>query len=178
MTASPTATVVTVHRRPDLVLSRPAETQHKTQSNPRERTVVKDPQSGKYFQLGPEETFLLLQLDGTRSPNEVCEAFGKEFGGSLAEDELAGFIEMGLRKGLLVATPRSPETFQLQTDQVSPSQRQPEFRTVDPPAANSRPALLSRLLQRALYWRIRLLDPERFLCWMEPKIRFVWTPTF
>ena len=32
--------------------------------------------------------------------------------------------------------------------------------------------------QSFLYWRRRLTDPDRFFGWLEPRVRFLWTPGF
>ena len=44
-----------------------------------ERFVVKDPRNGAYYQLGEQEHFLLMQLDGTRTADAVCVNFAERF---------------------------------------------------------------------------------------------------
>src|SRR5687767_1759650 len=72
-------------RRPDLVI-RPLGDDG--------RYVVKDPRSGRFYQLGEQEHFLLLQLDGQREASEVCVAFERQFGDALSADDLNGFLQM------------------------------------------------------------------------------------
>src|SRR5690242_1024690 len=81
-------------RRPDLVI-RPLGDDG--------RHAVKDPLSGEFFQLGPQEHFLLTHLDGRRSAADVCAAFVRQFGEPLSEDELTEFLEVARAQGLLSA---------------------------------------------------------------------------
>ncbi len=55
--------------------------------------VVKDPQTGEFFHLGEAEHFLLMQLDGQRTADEILAAFAEQFGEPLSEDDLDEFIE-------------------------------------------------------------------------------------
>ena len=50
-------------RRPELVIRAVGE---------RGRHVVKDPCTGSYYTLGEQETFLLTQLDGEHTAEDVC----------------------------------------------------------------------------------------------------------
>src|SRR4051794_30177844 len=63
--------------------------------------VVKDPQSGEFFHLGPEEAFLLGQLDGRLTAAEVRAAYEQRFSAPLDDDDLDGFIEMARGSGFL-----------------------------------------------------------------------------
>src|SRR5262245_56902830 len=65
------------------------------------RHVVKDPGTGAYFELGPEEHFLLTRLDGRRDPAAVCSAFERQFGQPLLEDELGEFVDLARTRRLL-----------------------------------------------------------------------------
>jgi multidrug resistance efflux pump len=117
------------------------------------RYVVKDPRTGEYFQLGAEEHFLLSQLDGEKDAASVREAFADLFGQSLTDEDLQEFIDSAREQGLL----HSAET-------VAGSSR------VSTPSPRSRQSLLS--------WRKNFFDPDRLFSWLEPKIRFFWTPAF
>src|SRR5262245_36890773 len=87
------------HRRPDLLI-RPLDGGG--------RYVVKDPGSGAYYQLGEQEYFLLAQLDGDRTPAEVCEAFEEKFGEPLAEEELQGFLDLATEQGFVPLAEEEP----------------------------------------------------------------------
>jgi putative peptide zinc metalloprotease protein len=118
------------------------------------RFVVKDPASVEYFQIGEEEHFLLLQLDGERDAAAICAAFEKQFGDPLSADDLDGFIDMAREQRLLQGAELSAAN--------------------DPQPAVPRP----KPKQSLLYWRKSIFDPDRFFNWLEPKIRFCWTRGF
>jgi multidrug efflux pump subunit AcrA (membrane-fusion protein) len=113
------------------------------------RYVLKDPQTGAYFQLGEEEHFLLLQLDGLRTAEEVCRAYQERFGSPLGEADLDEFIALARDQGFLQAT-----------------------------GETVRPGLKSADRHSLLYWRKALFDPDRLLTWLEPRSRFFWTRSF
>jgi multidrug resistance efflux pump len=110
------------------------------------RFTVKDPLSGQFFQFGPQEHFLLTQLDGGKSAEEVCAAFTRHFGEPLTEDELNEFLELVRGQGLL---------------------------SQDVPAAKPKPTG-----QSLLHWRKKLIDPDRAMTWLAPRLWFFWTRTF
>src|SRR5947199_27691 len=56
--------------------------------------VVKDAASGEYFNLGPEEAFLLLELDGRRGAGAILRAFEQQFGSPLTEADLDAFVDL------------------------------------------------------------------------------------
>ena len=63
--------------------------------------VVKDPRTGRYYNLGEQETFLLEQLDGVRTDEAIRAAFEAEFGEPLSDEDLGDFLEMAREEGLL-----------------------------------------------------------------------------
>src|SRR5262245_57066527 len=79
-------------RRPDLRISPLGETG---------QYAVKDPRSGQFFQLGTIEHFLLMQLDGRQTVQDVCAAFERQFGEPLDEESLQEFIELVCTQGLV-----------------------------------------------------------------------------
>src|SRR5579884_2327999 len=91
-----TATRIPPSRRADLLL-RPLgdDGQH----------VVKDPRTGAYFNLPPQESFLLAQLDGRQSVEAICAAFEKQFGEALSASDLDAFVQMVREQGFLVPDP-------------------------------------------------------------------------
>jgi hypothetical protein len=82
-------------RRSDLVI-RPLDTAG--------RYVVKDPQTGAYFQLGEEEHFLLGRLDGRQTAVQVGAAFVERFAAPLSDRDLEEFVGELREQGLLRAT--------------------------------------------------------------------------
>src|SRR5262245_49008498 len=65
------------------------------------RYVVKDPGSGSYFQIGEQEHFLLLLLDGQHGADAVCRKFEAQFAESLSAEDLDGFIALARRRRLV-----------------------------------------------------------------------------
>src|SRR2546421_1613091 len=78
-------------RRPELV-SRPFG---------EEGFLVRNRHKGESFQLGQEEHFLLAQLDGTRTAEDLCAAFAERFGEPLTPDQLQEFLDLAHERGLL-----------------------------------------------------------------------------
>jgi len=114
------------------------------------RFVVKDPRTGSYFQLGEQEHFLLLLLDGEHAADTVCRKFEQQFAEPLSGDDLDGFLALARRKRLLR------------------DEQQPDVPSVPTP----------RPRQSILYWRKSFWDPDRFFTLLAPKIPFFWTPGF
>jgi multidrug resistance efflux pump len=159
-------TTVVPARRPDLVL-RPVSDDG--------RHVVKDPVTGSFYNLGPQEAFLLERLDGRSSPDAVCAAFAQRFGSYLSEADLEGFVEMARAQGFLHppgtgAAPALPAP--------APAAPPPAAETASAPPTPAAPAAHARQGGSLLCWRRSLFDPDRFFGWLAPKIRFVWTPGF
>ena len=115
--------------------------------------VVKDPLSGAYYHLGEEESFLLFELDGRRTPEQIRADYERRFSQALSEDDLDGFVALSDEMRLLAPAGRDDR-------QVNGAKPQAAYK------------------QSILYWRRSFFDPDRLCNWLEPKIRFVWTRTF
>src|SRR5437016_3815789 len=63
--------------------------------------VIKEPASGRFFRFGEIEGYLLEQLDGTRSLEELQEGAQKRFDASLPLETLQQFVQRLGRLGLL-----------------------------------------------------------------------------
>jgi multidrug efflux pump subunit AcrA (membrane-fusion protein) len=126
-------------RRPDLVI-RPlgGDGQY----------VVKDPHAGEFFHLGEQEHFLLTQLDGERSTEDICAAFADRFGVPLNGEELDEFVQLMQGQGLL--------------------------RSAAAPSADFPPPPRQGLL----HWRKSLVDPDRLFTRLTPNLWFFWTSGF
>jgi multidrug efflux pump subunit AcrA (membrane-fusion protein) len=118
--------------------------------------VVKDPSGSRYFELGEEEHFLLLQLDGQCRTSDVCAAFERRFGQPLSEQEFASFLDLAASQSLLER-------------ETTPS----DFRAKNPQPTGSPPPK-----QSILYWRRSIVNPDRFFDWLAPRISFFWTRGF
>jgi multidrug resistance efflux pump len=128
------------------------------------RHVVKNPQTGEFFHLGPEEHFLLEQLDGEKDAEAVCAAFQKRFGEPLDAGDVDGFIQMATKQGLL----EKAESGRRKAEDANPKS--------DPDAGSVR--VTPRARQSVLYWRKTIFDPDRLFNRLEPRIRCFWTRAF
>jgi multidrug resistance efflux pump len=139
-------------RRPDLVIKPLGDDG---------QYVVKDPRSGEFFQFGEQEHFLLTQLDGESTADDVQAAFTDRFGEALSEDDLNEFIETARAQALVQPVggcfPTGPAL-------AGPAPRQ----TKPGPQGKS----------SVLYWRKSLWDPDSFFTWLAPRIGFFWTRSF
>jgi multidrug efflux pump subunit AcrA (membrane-fusion protein) len=130
--------------------------------------VVKDPATGEFFHLGDEEHFLLMQLDGRKSAEEVCAAFDARFGEPLSSDDFEAFVELARQQSLLQA--ESPDLDQNDSAATSPGPA-PSSKVGSGVGAHGR-------RQSILYWRATIFNPDRLFDWLEPRIRFFWTRSF
>lgn len=122
--------------------------------------VAKHRRLGTYHKLGEFEYFLLLQLDGQRSAREVRDAFEQKFAEPLSREELADFVAMAEKQGLVGHG--TPEQTNADGDEDD------DFTT---PASQRRS-------QHILNFRYSFFDPDRLFTSLEPKLRFVWTRGF
>jgi putative peptide zinc metalloprotease protein len=142
--------------------------------------VVKDPHTGEYFSLGAQEQFLLVGLDGRQTADELRAAFELRFGEPLGADDIAGFVALASAQGFLrtratTGGPGAARTAATQIDygtDAGVAAPGPSSAALEPPP---RP---KQARQSLLFWRKRAFDPDRLFNWLEPRIRFVWTPAF
>lgn len=144
---------VSLRRRPELVL--------RDLNNG--RYVVKNPRTGKYFNVGVQEFFLLGQLDGCHAEAAICTAFEQRFGEPLPVDDLREFLAMAESRGLLLPAGSAPGAG---TQRDATADAGDDDRTI----YSSR--------QSIFHYRISLFDPDRLFSWLAPHLRFVWTRTF
>ncbi|MEK7215900.1 MAG: hypothetical protein AAB289_09935, partial [Chloroflexota bacterium] len=139
------------------------------------RHVIKHPGTGEFFQVGPEEHFLIMQLDGRQDAETACQAFVGRFGQALTEKEMHQFVEMARRQGLLEEERRRYEDSPRSQAQLGNECETQLGNGSETPSPSPAP-LVHR--QSILYWRATLFDPERVITWLEPKLRFCWTGAF
>ena len=165
--------------------------------------VIKNPLSGEYFSLGPQESFMLARLNGRHTAQQICADFARRFDEPLSLDDLEGFIALARESNLVreapsctgpaptvtmkpSAEPRKPATG-VATQRagtkfhspVTPSREgdpiPPSPAAAIPPAAAPAPTPSG---QSILYWRKSFFDPDRLFTRLEPKMRFIWTRAF
>jgi putative peptide zinc metalloprotease protein len=110
--------------------------------------VVKEPASGQFFRLGQAEQFIVEQLDGTRSLEDIRRRVEEQLGASLSEGTLAAFVRRLEKTGLLESS-----------------------------SARARaPAKRPRVRGNLLYLRFPLFDPDRLMARLERNVGFLFTP--
>ncbi len=121
--------------------------------------TIKDPVALRYYQFRDEEHFILGLLDGRLSLAEVVARFEERFSPRrLRSSELAGFLAMLHREGLVAATaPGLGERLH---------QRE---------AARRRSSWLAAL-GNVLAIRLPGINPDRFLSAMTPRLAWVFSP--
>src|SRR5262249_27860017 len=117
---------------------------------------------GNFYDLDERSYFLMTQLDGRASAEEVCAAYQVRFGEPLTAEELAGFVDPARELGFLEDVPTLNDGGH--TAPTEPTS------TAPPPVAPSGNSLL--------HFRVRLIDPDRVLTWLAPKLWFFWTPAY
>jgi len=120
--------------------------------------VVKEPVGLNYFRFQDEEYAILQMLDGHTSLDEIKERFEAEFPPQkITLEELQQFLGMLHRSGLVIAG-------------VGGQGRQLRKRRDD-----RRKKEILGALSNILCIRFKGFDPERFLNWLYPKVRFLFS---
>lgn len=120
---------------------------------------VKDPVSLRYFQLTPEEHFVLLKLDGTVSLRDIRREFELEFAPQrLSLPQVQSFLAMLHRSGLIISeTAGQSELLVSRAKSERGGQRLRQFTNL-------------------LAIRFRGFDPHGLLNWLLPRTRFLFAP--
>jgi putative peptide zinc metalloprotease protein len=141
-----------IRKRPDLVAKR----QHYLG---RSYWVVKDPVGLQYYRFQEEEYGILQMLDGQTSLDEIKERFEADFPPQkITLEELQQFLGMLHRSGLVVVD-------------VPGQGRQLEKRRSE----RKRKQFLGAI-SNILCIRFKGFDPERFLNWLYPYVRWFFSP--
>jgi putative peptide zinc metalloprotease protein len=141
-----------IRMRPDLI----AQRQHYLG---RTYWVVKDPVGLAYYRFQEEEFAILQMLDGKTSLDEIKERFEADFPPQkITLEELQQFLGMLHRSGLVIAdVPGQGHQLRKRRDE------------------RKRKMLLAAV-SNVLCIRFKGFDPERFLNWLYPKIRWFYSP--
>jgi putative peptide zinc metalloprotease protein len=103
--------------------------------------TIKDPVTGNYFRLREPEYWLVTQLDGTRSPEELASGFQSKFGFNLGAEAVSAFIQ-SLGNLFFLEDGRSEQELE------KAARRQKQQRS---------------LAARVLFIKLKAFDPGRFL---------------
>ena len=121
--------------------------------------VIKEPIGLKYFRFQEEEYAILQMLDGQVSFDDVRDRFQQQFAPQkVTLNDLQQFIGMLHRNGLVIST--------------TPGQGAQLKRRRD---ERSRKEMLGKL-SNVLAIRFKGIDPERFLNWIYPGIKWLFSP--
>ncbi|ONK09850.1 peptidase M50 [Streptomyces sp. MP131-18] len=88
--------------RPDVLISEPLL------HGPKTVHLVKDPVSGRSFEVGPRERFLMARLDGDATLGEIGAAYAGTFGRRLADGNWRQLLALLGSRGLLTSGPGGP----------------------------------------------------------------------
>ena len=150
---SSSARALSIRRRPDLIARR-----HHYLG--RSYWIVKDPVGLNYFRFQEEEYALLNWLDGNVSLDELKDRFEKEYPPQkITLEELQQFLGMLHRSGLVIAAVGG------QGKQLLKRRRERRHKEFIGALAN------------ILCLRFKGFDPERFLNWFYPFVRWFYTRT-
>lgn len=144
--------------RPLAMRMRPDLEVRKVSMRGRSQWSIKDPLALRFFQLREEEYFVLRQLDGRTSQDEIVARFEREYSPRrLAPVRLQAYLGMLHRNGLVVSE--------------APGQG---AELLERRGRLIREAWLEGLTN-VLALRLRGVDPNRFLGWLEPKCRWMFS---
>jgi putative peptide zinc metalloprotease protein len=107
---------------------------------------VKEPVSGRYFQVGPREYFIMARLDGATSLAEIDRAYAEVFQRRLTDGHWAQILGTLGRRGLLTGRPASSS--------AAPAAERPNG---------------------LLYRRRPLVNPERLFAVLTPRLRWLFS---
>src|SRR5262245_5397706 len=112
--------------------------------------LLKDPGTDEVWEFGPEEKFLCEQLDGESSFEVIRARYERHFGSPLPIDQLESFVNQLDFEELLVHSVAEQEWIQYWDPEEAfiPTHRYPLF------------------------------DPDPFLTWLHPHVRWIFTPAF
>lgn len=121
--------------------------------------TVKDPVALRYYQLRDEERFILGLLDGRLSLDEIIARFEERFAPRrLARTELAGFLALLHREGLVAATALG------QGEQLLARDRSRKWQS------------WLTTLGNVLAIRLPGINPDRFLTAIAPRLAWLFSP--
>lgn len=127
--------------------------------------VIKDPLSLSYYRLEPEETFLILLVDGERDIHEIGAHFHDRYPNSeLTHREIAFFLNQMANLGLLNLNAHRFAEFRKHQERSKP-RHHPLF-------------YWALLTGRLIFLKLPLVDPSPWLGKLTDKLSFLWSRWF
>jgi putative peptide zinc metalloprotease protein len=133
--------------------------------------VVKNINDRTYFSTGEEEFFILQQLQKNSPRPELKQRYNERFAESLDDADLGSFLTAIERKGLIPnVLGRTPAT--------SPDDEDDDADAEDDDDPNVVPGQKRWWKQSILFWRVPLVNPDRFLGFVVRLFPWIWTQAF
>jgi putative peptide zinc metalloprotease protein len=123
------------------------------------KTVVhhlKDPRTGWFFRVGPREFFVISRLDGERTMEEIGREYARHFGKRLGDEHWRQILGL-LGSRCLLAGTDDPGVL----DQLAQAQK-----------------ISGKGRQHLLLYRRSLVNPDRLVTLLHPRLRFAFSPLF
>ncbi|MCA9050961.1 MAG: biotin/lipoyl-binding protein, partial [Planctomycetaceae bacterium] len=128
-------------------------------------SIIKVNGSGGFFSVGPREAFLLQQLDGRQTWKQLRTAYEEQFAEKFSNSDVSAFLK---------------EIAPLQLLSSESEARSAASDSSLVPAAPSATSGRCRIPagQSWVYFRIPLVNPDRFLRTLASRVSWIWTPGF
>ena len=139
--------------RPDLVIKKQTISQA-------ESYIIKDPQKQAYYKYDPEEYFVLSQMNGERTADEIAVLYNQKFNDELTGKDIAEFIGSIRRLDIQERTDIQQNIF-LYEQLIAQRKNRIQLAKGSP-----------------LYFRIPVVDPNNFFDKVMPFIKWIWSTQF
>ncbi len=143
------------------------------------RRVAKNVRKRTYLRVGEEESFLLSRFDGETSYQAAATAFESHFGDAISCDDVAQFVAIAKKNGLVRRSGSSRSRATDHNDNTGAGQHA-AARNGRGSRGGEKSSLWQRCLtaarkQSPLYFRISLFDPNGSLERLEPRMRWLFS---
>lgn len=122
--------------------------------------ICKDPVKQAYYRYEEEEYFVLSTLDGLKTAADVAREYNEAFEDDLTDRDIQEFISSLKSKDLFERTLAEQNVFLYEK------------------LKEQRKSTILQAKGSAMYFRVKVWDPDRFFDWIMPYIRWIWSPVF
>ncbi len=130
--------------RPDLLISRPML------RGPAPVHLIKDPRSGRRFEIRAKEHFILERLDGRRTLAQIGDEYAVRFGARLGEPQWQQLLRVVYGRGLMADAPPPPDPAPAET---APDKKPSGFLSGTVKLVHDAPAFIERLHRATAFAR-------------------------